>query len=71
MKGRGKKGHTACRPGKKVRLKLVDGSYVFGKFREASGDRIVLDVSGELKTWKGRDVIGLVIWKPQQHHENN
>ena len=65
MKGLFKKGHTSCRPGKKVRMKLVDGTYVFGKFRDKVGETIFLEIDGVVKKFRRQQVIGLVIWKPQ------
>jgi hypothetical protein len=68
MKGAGR-GHTSCRPGKKVRLKLRDGTYIFGKFKDHVGKWIYIEVDGKVKKWSDGEVFGLVIWKPQKQYD--
>ena len=70
MKGVFKKGHTSCRPGKKVRMKLLDGTYVFGKFKEKVGETIFLEVGGKVIKYRRQNVIGLVIWKPLKQYQS-
>lgn len=59
-------GHTSCRRGKKVRLKMKSGEMIYGVFWEKVGKYIYLKVNGELQKFDAGNCIGLVIWKPQK-----
>lgn len=56
--------HTSTNPGKRVRLKLRDGSSVDGKFVERKKNHyIVLDVAGEQRRFPTGDVDKFLVVK--------
>lgn len=58
-------GHRSCWPGKRVRMKLTDGTVLFGRFLEKKGEWITLEVNGEKKRYWAGKVQGLQIYKKQ------
>jgi hypothetical protein len=56
--------HTHTHPGKRVRLKMRDGTSVEGKFIEKTGNGfIVLDVEGEPKRYRANGVDKFILVK--------
>lgn len=53
-KGMGAKRHTACRPGKKVFIKLVDGRKFVDIFEDRKGGTIFLKNNGKFEKWEIR-----------------
>lgn len=62
-------GHTSCRRGKKVRLKMKNGKMIYGIFWEKIGKWIYLKVDGKIEKYDAGLCFGLVIWKPQKQWE--
>jgi hypothetical protein len=56
--------HTSTNPGKHVRLKLMDGTSVDGKFVERTKNKyIILDVDGAHRRFQVRDVDKFIVVK--------
>ena len=51
--------HTSTTPGKRVTLHLRDGSQVHGRFRERTGQFVVLDTG----RYRGRDIDKFIVRK--------
>ena len=51
--------HTSTNPGKRVRLVLRDGTHVEGRFKERTGQFVVLDEG----RFRGRDIDKFIVVK--------
>jgi hypothetical protein len=61
--------HHSTNPGKRVRLKLRDGTSVEGKFVENVGrNDIRLDVDGDVRTFPDRKISKFIVVKTVPFH---